>query len=105
MINILLCHYNNYFNRIVKSLDSVQAYRDADTEGVTTHYIDIENVNFNPADGVSTKQLVGKGVGAFLDLNVDYAIVYESTTVENVTTETIISRWFVLDMNRTRGGQ
>jgi hypothetical protein len=67
MINILLCHYNNYFNRILKKLDSVQGYRDADTIESVSHYIDLENYNFTPDDGVTTKIVVGKGTGAFLD--------------------------------------
>lgn len=104
MINVLLCSYNNYYNRIVKKLDTVDGYRAATTPSFT----DLENINFNPGDGVTTDLVVGKGVGAFLNWDQggpDYCIVYDSTTVEDVTTETIKSRWFIMDEDRTRGGQ
>lgn len=100
MINVLLCSYNNYYNRIVKKLDTVDAYRAA----AAPLFIDLENVNFNPGDGVTTDLIVGKGTGLFLNWDQggpDYCIVYEK--VNNV--ETIKSRWFILDENRTRGGQ
>lgn len=100
MINVLLCSYNNYYNRIVKKLDTVNAYRTA----TVPLFIDLENVNFNPGDGVTTDLVVGKGVGAFLNWETqgpDYCIVYEK--INNV--ETIKSRWFIMDENRTRSGQ
>ena len=54
-MNLLLCSYNNYYNRIVKKLDTVDAYRAA----TTPLFIDLTDVNFNPADGVTTKHIVG----------------------------------------------
>lgn len=100
MINVILCSYNNYYNRIMKKLDSVEKYR------TSTHpnYIDLENINFNPADGITTTLVVGKGSGMFLNWEKggpDYCVVYE----KNNNVETIISRWFIMDENRTRSGQ
>lgn len=99
-MNLLVCSFNNYYNRIVKKLDTVDAYRAA----TTPLFIDLTDVNFNPADGVTTKHVVGKGTGMFLNWEQEgpnYCVVYEK--VNNV--ETIKSRWFILDENRTRGGQ
>lgn len=108
MINVLLCSYNNYYNRIVKKLDTVTEYRAA----TTPLFIDLENINFNPADGVTTDLIVGKGTGAFLSWDQggpDYCIVYEKVTTTSggveVVTETIKSRWFIIDEDRTRNGQ
>ena len=104
MINVLLCCYNNYYNRILKKLDSVTDYRTA----TYPYLIDLENINFNPADGVTTDLIVGKGTGSFLSWEQqgpNYCVVYEKTTVNNVTTETIKSRWFIMDEDRTRNGQ
>lgn len=53
---LVLKGYNNYFNRIVKKLDSTAAYKSA-----VTSYLDIANMNFNPNDGVTTQLILGKG--------------------------------------------
>lgn len=114
--NILLLHYNNYFNRIVKKLDSVLDYMDADTEnpgtaGAVHHYKDCGNINFNPADGVATSVILGFGTnpsGTFADgADFDYAVVYEYIDDDEAHTITrnLISRWFILDAKRTRKGQ
>lgn len=100
MINVILCSYNNYYNRIIKKLDSVAEYRTS----TYPKYIDLENINFNPADGVTTDLIVGKGTGMFLNWEKggpDYCVVYE----KNNNVETILSRWFIMDEDRTRSGQ
>ena len=108
MINVLLVTYNTYYNRIVRKLETVQEYRVASFTA-TNSYIDLENVNFVPGDGVTTELVVGKGTGSFLDWDKampNYVVVYDKTTdSNNVTTELIKSRWFIMDENRTRGGQ
>ena len=48
-MQLLLLHYNNYFNRIIKKEETVAAYMNADA-----HYRVASNVNFNPGDGVNT---------------------------------------------------
>lgn len=105
-MNILVLKgYNNYFNRIIKMQDSIQSYKNN-----SSSYLNLTNINFNPNDGVATELVLGTGeLGSFLDFEktkaADYLVCYTSTTVEEVTTDTIESRWFILEINRTRGGQ
>ena len=101
--NVLLLHYNNYYNRIVKSEDSVNDYRLADTVSEVGRYKDLNNVNFVPGDGVTTKLVIGKGDMSDLELSsYDYVVVYNKDENNN---ESIMHRWFILEYNRTRGGQ
>ena len=50
-MTILTLKYNNYFNRLVKIGSDLSAY---------SPFIKnrINNVNFNPADGVTTTQII-----------------------------------------------
>ena len=98
MSRIALLSYNNYYNRLFKIEDSLSAYLTA-----AASYTLLDNINFNPADGVTTTMIVGKGQAPFTTWesgSPDYLIVYKTTT-EDV----IISRWFILDEDRTRDGQ
>lgn len=105
---LFLQGYNNYFNRILKKEASIANYKEAVREGTLLNYIIASDINFNPNDGVTTTLIVGKG-----DLNwedneeytPDYLVAYTEVTAEGVTTQTIKSRWFILEMERTRGGQ
>lgn len=98
-MNILIGNYNNYFNRQVKSEATLDDYEDV-MEAANTSPLPItyENINFNPNDGVSTELILGKGISEQLNIAPDYLVVYDSD-------EAIESRWFILDCNRTRGGQ
>ena len=58
---LFLKGYNNYFNRIVKREDSIANYKAAVLDGSILNYIELENINFNPNDGVTTELVVGKG--------------------------------------------
>ena len=98
MHNLLIGNYNNYFNRIVKAEDSVNDYVAA--FGDTAKRID--SVNFNPDDGINTELILGKGDYFGTP---DYLIVFDEGAEGGETIQTIISRWFVMDANRTRGGQ
>ena len=112
-INVLLLHYNNYFNRVVKKLDSVLDYMAADTVDTIARYADCQNINFNPADGVTTTAILGYGTnpsGTFAeDSTYDYAVVYEyvesGEDETHTITRNIISRWFIVEADRTRKGQ
>ena len=97
-MQLLLLHYNNYFNRIIKKEETVAAYMNADA-----HYRVASNVNFNPGDGVSTSLVLGLGTnGTLFDVDeFDYLVAYE--IVDDVSV--IRSRWFVLEQDRKRGGQ
>lgn len=54
-MNILLLRgFNNYFNRIVKKYSTLEDYR---TE--SSSYLDLDNINFNPNDGIATELIIG----------------------------------------------
>ena len=97
-MQLLLLHYNNYFNRIIKKEETVAAYMNADD-----HYRVASNVNFNPGDGVSTSLVLGLGPNGdiFDGEEFDYLVAYE--IVDNVSV--IRGRWFILEQDRKRGGQ
>ena len=97
-MQLLLLHYNNYFNRIIKKEETVAAYMNADE-----HYRVASNVNFNPGDGVSTSLVLGLGPNGdiFDGEEFDYLVAYE--IVDNVSV--IRGRWFILEQDRKRGGQ
>lgn len=87
-VNLLLYHFNNYYNRKLIVYDDLVDY------GTPLHIL--QNVqSFNPGDGVSASHVINH---VNIDLeNVDYALV--------VANNIIISRWFVLDGTYTRNGQ
>lgn len=98
MEKIIIVNYNNYFNRILKKLDSVADY------AALTGAITISSINFNPADGVDTTLILGKGTAPYKNWEVnspDYLIVYKTEDNSDI----ILSRWFITDIDRTRGGQ
>lgn len=78
--------YNNYYNRIVKKLSTIAEYKSLDSS-----YKVISNISFNPNDGVNTTQLVPFIPG-------DYIIITDNS-------DTILSRWFVIEAKRERTGQ
>ena len=63
-MNLLIGNYNNYFNRTKKIpgngalIDYQTAMEDLSESPLP---LSIQNVNFNPADGVNTTVVVGKG--------------------------------------------
>ena len=79
--------YNNYYNRIVKQEQTLADYLSKDS-----NYVTINNVSFNPSDGVNTTQVINASV------NGDYVIVAKDDN-------TIISRWFIIEARRERTGQ
>lgn len=110
--NALLLHYNNYFNRTIKKLDTVQEYRDADSTNdngnITPHYKECYNINFNPGDDVATSLILGFGTNPAIDTNdFDYCVIVDVADDEeqHTVTYSVNSRWFVQDINRTRKGQ
>ena len=97
-MQLLLLHYNNYFNRIIKKKDTIADYKAADAD-----YKEASNINFNPGDGLNTLLVLGLGqTGSLFDGDeFDYLVAYE--VVDN--TNVINSRWFILEQDRTRAGQ
>lgn len=90
-MNLYYLHFNNYYNRIVKKFDTLSEY-------LTLPYYDnvvTENIQFNPNDGVDTKQITNVPVGN--EFTYDYCVLADGNT--------IVSRWFILYANRNRNGQ
>lgn len=91
---IYVLKFNNYYNRIVKVLDSVNQYlQEALVLGTAAA------VNFNPNDGILTQHVVryDDGTSAEPD-DPDYAIVVDDQNK-------IVSRWFVMEATRLAKGQ
>lgn len=88
-----LIGFNNYYNRRFKKRDSLSGYEaDADS------YILFEDINFNPNDQISTSQIINwdyEGENG----DPDYLLVVDPED------DSVISRWFVMEMVRTRKGQ
>lgn len=103
-MNLLLLSYNNYYNRRVKGYDSLYPYAQN-----STAYQVVGNINFDPNDGINTSLIIGTGVEtwtASLDkASWDYLIAFEGDPEAAPTQGTIVSRWFILNVNRTRGKQ
>lgn len=87
MTNTLyLLNYNNYSDRIFKREETLNDY-------LTYAVNEVYNVNFNPNDGVVTNHIVN------LELKgANYVVVIDEYNE-------IVSRWFILDAVRVRGGQ
>lgn len=79
--------FNNYFNRQIKKYDTLAEYG--------SHSFSQINVNFNPNDNINTSLIIG-GINNY-DGSGDYLIVADGTE--------IISRWYILENARERGGQ
>ena len=97
-MQLLLLHYNNYFNRIIKKENTIADYKAADAD-----YKEASNINFNPGDGINTSLVLGLGQNGslFEGDEFDYLVTYE--TVDDVAY--IRSRWFILEQDRKRSGQ
>ena len=100
-MNLIVCSFNNYYNRIYKKYDTISGY-----VLNSRSYIALDNIDFNPADGVTTTLILGKGTGMFLNWEKsapDYLVTYVGE--QGVSDPTIDTRWFIMDMDRLRGGQ
>lgn len=88
MFNTLyLLQYNNYYNRLVKKEETLTAYE--------PYLVDVkQGINFNPADHVTTAQVVNIDDDAAFD----YVVVADNAN-------NIVSRWFVVECDRVRAGQ
>ena len=97
-MQLLLLHYNNYFNRIIKKENTIADYKAADAD-----YKEVSNINFNPGDGVNTGLVLGLGQNGslFEGDEFDYLVAYK--VVDNVSV--IDSRWFIVEQDRQRAGQ
>lgn len=106
-MNILLLRgFNNYFNRVVKKCSTI-----ADYKAKSNSYLELENINFNPNDGVTAELVIGS-VNQLEDNKPlawdqvgtpDYLVCYENEGDPAVPV--IKFRWFILESERTRNGQ
>ena len=85
MSKLYLYNYNNYFNRIVKKEDSLQGY------GTPIYTLTATNFNYN--DGVETYHDIN-----YSGFDGNYLIVTDDK-------DNIVSRWFIKENKRLRGGQ
>lgn len=87
---IYILNYNNYYNRILKKEETLEDYQD---------YViyTLPETNFVPNDGVNTQHDIGSNAQMY-DGSGDYLLVIDGSN-------TIQSRWFIIDAVRTRGGQ
>lgn len=83
-MTLYLYDFNNYYNRIIKRHENLEDYGTP----LATFY----NVNFVPNDGITTTQIIN-----YHGDIPDYMIV--------VDTDGKMSRWYVIEDIRTRGGQ
>lgn len=97
---LYVLNYNNYGNRIIKKLSTVNDYKLADPS-----YKAYSDINFYRGDGVNTTQTVNFAVGT-AEKDGDYMLVVKVTKVDGVeTTETIVSRWFIIECKYNRRNQ
>ena len=81
--SVVLLHYNNYFNRQVKILSTLNEYVQKDADSVTC-----SNINFIPGDGINTSLVLGKGTNPgdiFTGAKdkFDYLVVFDSSEQDN----------------------
>lgn len=87
---LYLLTYNNYYNRIVKREANISGYLTYSTYNPLT-------CNFNPADGIDTEHIFNVPYVANTPA-ADYCVVVDENNE-------IVSRWFIVQAIRTRGGQ
>ena len=91
---IHILKYNTYFDRIYKKEENIAAY-DQYLLYDKTNNPGIFNVDFKPNDGVAANQIINWNGD-----EPNYVVV-----TDYVDTENIVSRWFVMECTRIRGGQ
>lgn len=86
MAELYFYKYNNAYNKIVRKKDTFADYQQYQICSA------MQNINFNPNDGITAERIINWNN----DIP-DYMIVGDGGE--------IISRWFVMEAQRTRGGQ
>ena len=86
MAELYFYNYNNAYNKIVRKKNTLADYQQFQI-GST-----LQNINFNPNDGITAEHIINWNN----DIP-DYMIVGDGGE--------IVSRWFVMEAQRTRGGQ
>lgn len=94
---LFLRNFSNYFNRTVKRLETVDEYVKAVGDD---GYAAFDHINFVPADGVATTQVINWALSSQYELigwQPDYMLAIVNGSIE--------SRWFVVESKRLRNGQ
>ena len=86
----ILSGYNNYYNRLLKMEETIEEYIQKCDD-----YFQAYDINFNPNDNIHTDHIIGQG---------DFNGVGDYLVVTNDSNE-IVSRWFIMESQRTRAGQ
>lgn len=99
--NVYLLSYNNYNNRQVKKLESINDYING---GYVLNVL--QNVNFEMNDGISSKLIINQ---SYVDVEPDYILVEDISSREfdelNNLISSEFSRWFIIDSTLVRGNQ
>lgn len=90
MTSLYILQYNNYYNRILKVEQSLEDY-------LQYEVYTLANANFSPNDNVNTTHVFGSNANSYNGTG-DYVVVVNELG-------DIVSRWFIIDATRTRGGQ
>ena len=93
MATAIFLKYNNYYNRLFKREQSLEAYRQYRLLAPNGAYSEYTQVNFDPKDGVDTDI----NINWFGD-EADYVVISEDGS-------SISSRWFIIEQNRNLKGQ
>lgn len=99
--NLYLLSYNNYNNRQVKKLDSINDYNNGG-------YIlnSVPNANFEYGDGLASQVLINS---SYVSVEPDYLLVedIDSRVIdgEGHLVSSSFSRWFIIDSELIRGNQ
>lgn len=108
---IVLYNYNKYYNRIIKKLNTYEEYKALITPLGSTpaqyHGLEVTSVNFNYEDGVFAKHVINipRGYSSFYNFHEPDYLVLERTYKDGDQNVTEVSRWFVLETQKTRGNQ
>jgi hypothetical protein len=91
-MNLVLLQFNNYYNRIIRKLDTAAAYKEQSIRSQ-----DISITNFSPNDSVRTTQVINTATDV-VENPFDYLLVCDNTNA-------IVSRWWIIDATRTSKNQ
>lgn len=89
---LYILKYNNYYNRVAKREENIGNYLSTQNKKYTLPY-----TNFNPGDGINTTHVFGSNASNY-NGDGDYMVVFSEYGQ-------LISRWFIIDATRDRGGQ
>ena len=99
----LLQMQHGYFDRVIDRMETIDEY----VAAASNYFVD--NRNFDPGNDITTNIVIGKNDTNAITFNGNYLLVTGSRIEKidgvNTTVTFIISRWWVLDQKRTRGGQ